>query len=72
MEQSNSHISQEEININKKINNELLNLQNSNLKKDEEHFLTSLLWESKKINTNKIPTTAKNEECKFRAEASTK
>lgn len=58
--------------INKNINSELLNLSDFNLKQDEKFFLTALLGQAKKINKEKISISAKNEECKFRAEASAK
>jgi len=65
--QSNT-ISKEQIEIDKKIDNEILNLSKSNYDNSTKNFLNSLYQESKKINKEQIPKSEKNRKCNFKIE----
>ncbi len=68
IEGNNNNISNQEIEINKKIDNELMNLNSLNLVQSDKNIITEVLGESKKINKEPIPLEEKNRQCKFNAE----
>lgn len=67
--QTNTQISKEQIEIDRKIDSEMLNLSNSNLVQSDKSFVKVLLNESKKINKEQLPLEEKNRQCKFKVEA---
>lgn len=66
--QSNSNVSEEEIKINQKIDENYKKVISSSMDQQSKNMLTGILSESKTINQKKIPLVEKNRECKFKAE----
>lgn len=68
--QSNNQISEEEIIINKKIDEEIDNLQFSDLLANDKYYLLSLLDQAKEINKSNISVEQKKARCNFKIEGS--
>lgn len=71
-EQSNDNVSKEEILIDRKIDNALLEVLSSNQNQQTKNMLINTLHESKNINKQKIPYIEKNRQCKYKAELGAK
>jgi len=70
--QTNTQISKEQIEIDRKIDSEMLNLSSSNLTQNEKNFIGVALGESKNINKEQMPLEEKNRQCRFKVEANAK
>lgn len=60
-------ISKEQIEIDQKIDNELLSINERNYKQYEKNYLIPLLGQAKKINKEKLPVSEKRRKCLFNA-----
>ena len=72
LKQSNDMISKEEINIDRKIDNEIMKVLSSDMEQKPKNMITTLLSQSKKINQQKVPLSEKNRQCRFKAQLNAK
>lgn len=70
--QFNSKISKEEIDIDKQIDNEMMKVLSSSIEQSSKNMTMQVLHKSKQINQKQISVEEKNRECKFNAEMQAK